>query len=260
MAITLEYRKDFVENITKLALWLANSYYSEGILFEEALTKATPVYRFTTLWDGINHPASGYNNDEWNLLVAQLKKELTKNSVEQFEEIGLELLRPFLEPRYKKDVEAWPWIPSALGATNLETRLHGMFLYEITEQNELSLHMGNIYAPKSPFKNMEKLANDLSSLVKTVVAENSNVENIVCESWMNSFELFLSLFPKKWCDNSTNTNMENYTYDIWGQMMNRFGGYHKPNGDYLRQNWQFPYPSIKYGCSIRSLLHHLKNK
>lgn len=259
MAITLEHRKDFVENTTKLSLWLASKYFSEGMQFEEALTKATPVFRFTTLWDGVNHPASEYSNDEWNILLAQLIKELKKSSIEQFEESGMELLKPFLEPRYKKDVEAWPWIPSALGSTNFELRLHGMFLYEITEQNELDLHMGNIYAPKSPFKNVKLLSKTFLLLLKSVLESEKNVEQIVCESWMNSFEPFLTLFPKEWFDNSSKTDMKNYTYDIWGQMMNRFGGYNKPNGDYLRKNGKFPYPSIKCGCSIKLLREHLQD-
>ncbi len=259
MPITIEHRKDFILNVTKLSLWLSEKYCGEGIAFDEAITKATPIYRFTTLWDGSNHPANGFNDKQWNLILSELEKLLlNKGSIENFETEGLKLLIPHFEPRYELDVKAWPWIPSALGVTNLEERRSGMFLYELTRDNKLNLHMGNIFAPESPFKNVKLLRKTFRLLLESVLENEKNVKEIVCESWMNNFEPFLSLFPKEWCDNYTKTNMKNYTYDIWGQMMNRFGGYNKPNGDYLRENGKFPYPSIKCGCSIKSLLSHLQ--
>ena len=74
MPVTIEHRKDFVENVTKLSLWLSEKYCDKGIAFEDALTKATPLYRFTTFWDDTNHQANGYNDKQWNVILTELKK------------------------------------------------------------------------------------------------------------------------------------------------------------------------------------------
>ena len=261
MPITIENRRDFVFNVTKLSLWLADKYCNNGLSFDKALTQATPVYRFTTLWDGTNHPANGYADKKWNNILNKLNNlRLQNKDIENFETEGLKLLLPYLEPRCSIDVKAWPWIPSAFGTTVIEQRVYGMFLYELTEDNKLNLHMGNIFAPKSPFENPKLLKEDFRKLLEDVLRKEKNVKQIVCESWMNNFKPFLLLFPKEWFNNSLETNMKNYTYDVWGQMMNRFGGYNKPNGDYLRKNGKFPYPSIKCESSIKSILAYLHIK
>ncbi len=263
MALSVENRTDFVRNIVKLSLWLVRKYQADGVEFERAVNRGTPIYRLTSLWDGVHHPANpikGWNDKKWDALLKILKEEsevLTDNS--SFERKGLETLWPWLEKRIEKDVNDWPWIPSAFGTKIIGERVSGMFLYEITEDGKLDLHMGNIYTPESPFKDMTRMAVDLRDLVENVIKKNSDIKSVVCESWMNSFEPFLTLFPIEWCKKSEATDMFNYTYDIWGQMVNRYGGFHKKNGEYLRIHGNFPYLSKKCECRIDSLLNHLKN-
>ena len=261
MAITIKARTDFVRNISKLSLWLAQKYSIQNIPFEKALSKGTPLYRLTVLWDGMHHPAAGWDDEQWNHLTDRLKRLFSGelNSA-QAEKQGLKILWPYLEPRIERDVQEWPWIPSAFGTKKMEERVYGFFLYEIIEDGKtIDLHMGNPYAPHSPFENMKQMEADLKDLLEGVITVNTGVENIVCESWLNSFKPFCSLFPLEWCENSVKTDMFNYTYDIWGQMMNRHGAYHLRNGDLLRKTGEFPFASIKCGCKIDSLFKHLRN-
>jgi len=264
MALNVENRTDFVKNIVKLSLWLVRKYHAEGVEFEQAVNRGTPIYRLTSLWDGVHHPANpqnGWNDKKWDALLKILKEYFdTLNAGSSFEREGLNVLWPWLEARIKKDVKDWPWIPSAYGTKIMQERVSGMFLYEYTEKHEIDLHMGNIYAPESPFKHINQLATDLHTLLVHILRKDPDVEQIVCESWMNSFEPFLALFPSEWRHDCSDTDMFKYTYDIWGQMVNRKGGFHKRNGEYLRDTGEFPYLSKKCRCGIRALAVHLENK
>ena len=271
MSFTIDSRKNFVENITKLSLWLTRKYCSEGMQLEEAFSDGTPVYRLTTLWDGINHPAHpspGWYDKRWESLLEQLKFIFTHHQqvekTDTLEDEGLELLWPFLAPRIKQDSKLWPWIPSVYGTTVCEDCVFGFFLYGISESQprkhkQLDLHMGNCFAPNSPFKDMQARANELEQLLENARTREPNLRSVCCGSWLNSFKPFQTLFPPEWCKNSSPASPIAYGYDLWGQMMSRSGGYHKRNGDYLRENGKFPYEAVKCKCTIESLLRHLHN-
>ncbi len=179
------------------------------------------------------------------------------------EKEGLELLWPVLEPRIEQDVKAWPWIPSCLGDSPFETGMFGFFLYEFfyteTGEQRIFLHMGNSFAPDSPFDDLNARVCELKRLLEDASTREPEVQYVTTDSWLNSFSLFLKFFPLEWKKSFKLTPL-GYAYNWWGQFVNRRGSYHQCNGEYLRGTGQFPYPSVICTCTIESLRQHLNEK
>src|SRR5262249_54476678 len=113
--ISLEARRDFVEGVVPLSLWLARRLWHGGMALEEALTARTNLYRLTCLWDGTHHPAHpppGWRDPRWEELLGQMgvlfDRYARQDDTTALEREGLALLWPVLEPRLELDVRSWP--------------------------------------------------------------------------------------------------------------------------------------------------------
>ena len=181
---------------------------------------------------------------------------------DSWEKAGLEALWPVLEPRIRRDVEAWPWIPSCLGTQRPEAGVFGFFLYEWRDtgdgQESLLLHMGNSLAPRSPFEDLGTRANELLRVLDSAEKARPDAKRLVSETWLNSFGAFLRLFPPDWSRNPAAGEL-GHAFDWWGQFVTRRGSYHKPNGDFLRTTGCFRYPSVSLGCDVQALRRHLEH-
>lgn len=266
MPITIETRKDYVENVTMLSLWLAQHKNKGPGSFNKTLTAQSPLYRLTCFWDGVNHPANppvGWVDKKWEFVLRELKEILkSTDNADEFEQQGLKKLWPFLEPRIKKDAKAWPWIPSGYTSEKLPDKLFGFFAFELLKAQggnfDITLHMGNIFAPQSPFKDMAARKNELLQLLDYARDKYGNLVSVFSGSWLNSFAPFLALFPDEWIDKNTPASPINYSYDIWGQLVSRTGGFHRRNAYHIRRTGRFPYPSLPGKCKVESLRKHLK--
>ena len=259
MPITLEARTHFVRNVTKLSLWLGRRRSGPGAGFSEWLTRHTPVYRLTALWDGERHPAhppQGWSDASWDAAVRDLAEMPVCD-----EDAGLRRLWPLLQPRIRRDVADWPHIPSGIG-TERRVRLFGFFLYDLTEfgraTTEMNLHMGNTQAPESPFHDVPARAGELARLLRDAQSLKPDMEWIQCASWLNTFAPFLRLFPAAWAGSATPPRPPGYSYGWWGQFVWRDGRFHKRNGEHLRRTGQFPFPAVVCRCRIASLRQHLR--
>ena len=181
MGITEADRRDYVENITKLSLWLTKRYYREGMSFGAFITRKNPLYRLTSFWDGENYPSAektGWQDEGWNSLLTGLHsifQQSSDDNPEEFERAGLEFFRPVIEPGIERDTQAWPWIPSCYGNDCNKSNLFGFFFYDISDDESggrlINLHMANIYAPESPFTNLRDRANELSQLLEDALSK-----------------------------------------------------------------------------------------
>jgi len=268
MPIEPEARRDFVENVTRLSLWLALRRAAAAHDFERFLTDCTPVYRLTTLWDGERHPAKpppGWRDNAWHQVLRRLSAlECTRRGDPAgLEEAGLDLLRPLLEPRIARDVQAWPWIPDGLGAKPFPDTVFGFFLYEppqaLADGRCIELHMGNSMAPASPFHDLHARAADLVRLIADASARNPALDMIRSDSWLNSFRPFLRLFPPQWAASRSPARPLGYSYNWWGQFVTRAGAFHRGNAEHLRRTGDFPYPSVTCSCTLRALRLHLRD-
>lgn len=243
---------------------------ADGLTFYNALTAFSPVYRLTVLWDGERHPANpppNWRDCRWDATVKALEAldvdHAEGKDSDPVEREGLALLWPLLGARIDHDVEAWPWIPSGYLSTPLDDHLVGMFAFEIKQGDHgswsIELHMGNQFAPASPFADMSARARELSGVLDRALDEEPRVRTIRCNSWMNSFGPFLALVPVGWSTPAARTLPDGYGYNWWGQLVSRTGGFHTGNGEYVRAHGVFPYPAVDGSCSIPALRDHLRS-
>ena len=270
MGIALEDRRDLVENLARLSLWFAGQRALAGDSLRDVIGRKTPLYRLTVFWDGATaliSPEDGWRDHRWDTLLGKMERIHERyggqERAEQWEQAGLDVLWPLIEPRIEKDVRAWPWIPSCLGATRPETGAFGFFLYEwqgVGEDSEsLLLHMGNSLAPQSPFEDLEARARELLLVLASARKVKPHVDRIVSNSWLNSFGAFLRLFPTEW-QRAVAPGPLSHTYDWWGQFVTRRGSYHTRNAEHLRRTHHFPYPSVICRCDIDTLRRHLEDE
>ncbi len=260
-----EKRRDFVFNITRLSLWYAHYHTKHGESFGEILNCRTPIYRLTTLWDGVHHPANPdfpTDEPEWNKLVDSLLQlyRKTKSDVARFEEDGFNLLRPHIEGRIEKDISDWPWIPCGYVPYKLpDEQVFGIFAYEMKSprQELISFHIANSCIPQSPFKDMLARSGELLAMIRDIRSKVPSAAMIGCSSWLNSFPPFLQLFPASYSGDDLTVGNVSYGFSWWGQFMSRDGSFHEKHGNRMRQTGTFPFLCRGGKCSITELETYL---
>ncbi len=264
-------RKDFVINITQLSLYYIHyqSHKRKRISIEEILNRQTPIYRLTSFWDGIHHPAKpdfpSEQSSQWQQITNSLSRLYKKYDEDalSFEKAGFELLWPFLEDRIEKDIVNWPWIPCGYVPYKLPSeQVFGIFAYEISEtssprQGMISFHIANSCMPESPFKDMNARAEELLKMIRDIKVKISSALAIGCSSWLNSFPPFLQLFPEFYVNRDSVPSEVSYGFSWWGQFMSRDGSFHRKNGDFIRQTGEFPFVCLAGKCGIDELEEHL---
>lgn len=267
MSLTREKRTELVCNLVPLALWYVQRHHDldqgDFSTFQRLLTAQTPIYRLTEFWDGTNHPASGWEDERWNAICRKLYDLLQCQTVD-FESAGAGLFTPTILARIDTDLRAWPWIPCGYCPYKLpDENIFGPFVYEKAVSSEhasggrISIHIGNSRIPHSPFENMEQLRQDLLALVESVMIHHPTAKFIGCSSWLNSFDPFLTLFPKEWPQPEVTPYKVSFGYNWWGQFVARTGGFNFRNAKQMRTTGMFPFPVRNGYCTIESLHRHL---
>lgn len=257
MPLSLKARRDFIEGVVPLSLWLARKLNREGMPLFEALTVRTNLYRMTVLFDGKNHPATGFKDERWNEAAADLQRIYDRHKDDAdsgpLEREGWERLRLLVEPRIEADARGWP---------KPEERPFGFFTYEFARpkngSSRIDLHLANPFVPESPFANPGARAAELMRLLSDAKAKQPEVETVHCGSWLNALKPFQELFPPEWAANMTAPSELRYHYGWWGQFIDRTGGFNRRNGDKLRATGVFPFPCVGCQCSVASLRKHLE--
>jgi hypothetical protein len=266
MSITLEARRDFVEGVVPLSLWVARRLCRHGMAFEEAIRR-TIIYRLTSLCPGRHDPAhapAGGRDLCWEELLGQMQAVFARyNDSEDtaaLEREGLELLWPVLEPGLELDVRSWP-LPFEKGAPR--ERPFGFFTYyKSSESPTIGLHLANPFAPRSPFADPQARAAELRGLLDEATDASRFAGTrpapvrVGCGSWLCSFPPFLQLFPPEFAS-SAEPEPLHHSYGWWGQFINRSGGFHRRNAEYLRRTGDFPYGCVWCACEISELRAHL---
>lgn len=261
MGLSRSARSEFVYAVTKLSLWYAHLRGAAGERFADALTRRTPVYRLTVFWDGTHHPAKGHRDAEWERILGALE-EATDHPA-RLEAEGVRRLQPVLEPRIDADVRAWPWLPNTYGAAPTGNGEFGFFLYDIRRPAsgppELILHMGNVFAPTSPFAHQPARKRELTALIEDALRREPRIETVRCNSWLNDHPRFLAFFPPSW-ENEAEVSPVGYSYNWWGQFVDRAGGFHERNGGQFRRTGTWPYRALRRSCPVRELLDELQRR
>ena len=127
-------------------------------------------------------------------------------------------------------------------------------------QTLLGLHLGNPFAPESPFADPRARAEELWRLVGDVCRDRPEITEIGTGTWLNSFQPFLDFFPPEWAASATPFSRLVPGMGWWGQFLDRRGGFHRKNGEHVRRTGKFPYPVMDCHCRIDRLKEHLRSK
>ncbi len=245
-------RVHYVREFTRLSLWYANKRLREnpGDL-EDTVNVRVNLYRNTSRYDGNHHPAAGDEDPEWNVIVEQLGEIFDKygNDSETVETMGLAILWPLMEARIRKlgNEQSGPG-----------DRSHECWNYDYKHEDALSLHIANVYQPKSPLSDMHiQFAASLIRLLRDSQVRRPEVKVVRCGSWLNSAPRFQMLFPDAWIQSAEKRTEMRYTMGYWGQFMDRRGDFHEKNGAFFRRTGEMPYTSSLCGCKIDMVLDHL---
>jgi hypothetical protein len=263
MPIAVAIRRELIEGYVPLCLHVAWRLTHAGLPFVEAVQYKVDIYCYTTLNDGKvlpDHPPVGWRNEGWERVLDQLREVFARHESDAdsaaLEREGYEVLRPVLEPAFERDVAAWP---------RIEDRPYGFFTGGINStwmpgRTLIGMHLGNPFAPASPFADLPARARELLRLVNDLTGPRPEVAEIGTGSWLNSFAPFASLFPPEWLAGARPFPLLVPGKGWWGQFIDRRGGFHRANADHLRRTGRFPYPVLNCTCSIASLRRHLKER
>ena len=140
-------RVHYVQGFTRLSLWYANKrLHSHGDL-EDIVNVRVNLYRNTSLYDGNRHPAAGDEDPAWNEIVAKLGEIFNRhgNEPETVETKGLAVLWPLMEARIREKGNEQP---------GPEERSHECWNCDYKHEGVVSLHIANVYQPRSPLSDM----------------------------------------------------------------------------------------------------------
>lgn len=248
-------RVHYVTEFTKLSLWYAHKVLREGEAdFAGVVNTRVNIYRNTSLYDGQNHPAYGDVGPEWTEVLDRLKGiydgRREDPSAEPFETEGLALLWPYLEGRLRQARGPGGAPPD---------RPYECWTCDYAREDRLSLHIGNVYKPRSPLSDMRiPFAASLIRLLCDSRLRRPDVEVVRCGSWLNSAPPFQALFPEAWMQSARLNLKVGYGMGHWGQFTDRRGDFHARNGAALRETGEFPFPCLTCECPIEEVTAHLK--
>lgn len=232
----------------------------EGRALSESLSRRSPIFRLTALYNGMaTTPQDCFETEKhgWHDIVHRLESTFRKRAADPagFEEDGFALLLPVVKPGINRDLKAWPWVPQGYSTRPLpEKQIFGCFACEwSSDRKTLFFHFANACLPESPFKDIENRRREIRSMLGYALRSEPQTDILRCNSWLNSFPPFQSLFPSGY-PRPGRVAPVGTGYNWWGQFMARDGGFHEKNGRRLRETGKFPYPAIDGFCLLRDCL------
>ncbi|MBT7915519.1 hypothetical protein HN588_16615 [Candidatus Bathyarchaeota archaeon] len=255
----LEAYRDYTERVLRLMIWYV-WYLSKRanpqpirVLLE---TRADVISR-TTLYDG-RHPVPLGDDGpigldppipEWEHLKAELEERIASYDspdTAPLEDACWSLIEPYVTPTLHAESE--PEHP------------YGGWRYDVLEEypSIISLHFNNTHQPDSPFhEHRPALVADLLRLIEEAVATHPAVTGVLCVSWLNQYEAFVSLFPAAWRASFEPVTKYLANDGWWAQYMDRRGAFHKARGQVFRRTGAHPYSSGVCQCQISEVVDHL---
>ena len=244
-------RVSYVRGFIKLSLWYVHKVLREEQAddFAEVVNTLVNIYRNTAFYDGRHHPAHGDADPAWAEVLNGLEAVYDRHCDDptEFEMEGLALLWPHLEARLRQS-----------SRNDGEERPYECWTYDYRREDRLSIHIYNVYQPRSPLSEMWiPFSTSLYRLLRDSQLRRPEVKIVRCGSWLNSVPPFQALFPKSWLESGQVYSQVRYTAGYWGQFTDRRGDFHARNGALFRATGAFPFPCMICECCIEEVLAHL---
>ena len=254
---TLDEHRDYLFSIVRLKLWFLARWQKEHPEedFSYILRERVDIFRKTDINPETMTPrGSYYHLPAWLDLENRLKDiyAMVNGDEKLFEEWGFDLLRPTLEKRCERDF----YDQAAAAAYQCGFLRHNLNLN--IDGETLGFHIRNDRRPYSFLDDPAHIKECFMQLLD--VAENKfSARCISTNTWLNSVEKWLVLFPQEWRDNLREIDTEvRWHYGFWGQFINSRGAFNAKAGEKLRATGKLPfYPRYSF-CTIEAMRKHIE--
>ena len=262
--ITKEEHLDYLESSTRLMLWFAREWKKAhpDEDFESIVRNRTDIWRKTSFFpSGPDDPLSGYS-EAWLEILHRLLKAYDGTKADsdsvRFEEICVELLKPYWPGRIVRDIMEHPNVTQKAGYQCGSLRYN--LAPDKDDSKQIKIHIANACYPGSLFEDRLYLPACLLVLT-TQCAAKFGVTKIGTGTWLNSYPKWLALFPDEWSENMSQPNEDiRYHYGFWGQFLTSRRTFNHKLGTKFRKTGKMPYAHRNSWCSILSLRKHLESK
>jgi hypothetical protein len=247
---------NYCREFSKLSIWYARKRILEGQSdFENAFNERVNIFRNTSLFKDGKHPSDGIVIPEWVAILEKVERifneHINNADTSQLEEKSLAVFWPVL---HESVTARKPRKPT------LEQRPYESWTFDYRHDDQISIHIGNTYAPDSPLS--EKRIQFAAALIRLLEDSQQNrpdIKVVACGSWLNSVPTFLDLFTEEWKASGRASNKVRYTMGHWGQFTDRRGDFHARNGTKFRETGDFPYAALSCQDQIDPVLNHLRS-
>jgi len=252
---------DYVRNVIPLKIWHVwdlSRRATEPVPVSDALVSHVDIFRKThyyrkrkywDFWEG--------KIPEWEETKARIceifERHVQDRTSEAIERACLDYLWPLMEPCIQH---------LSRPLVEKEDRPYGCWDCQLKEDepNVVVVHFANAYQPESPFRCMERCAEELLQAMRDLKTQHAERDTLIVSSWLNSFLPFHAFFPPVWPQNMRGRQTQSATYGIWGQYMDRRGAFHRENARRFRQTGEHPYPLRTSRCSIEEEVRYLERE
>ncbi len=247
---------EYLLGVTRLKIhhaWAVARSQTHRFSFSKSLRECVDLWRNTSFYDGGDGPENpDFSHPEWERLCRDLvAAHVTWGGYADshaLEEACMERLWPMVEPRISTDAQ-----PPRKGPD----RPYGAWSATRREENQTSVHLVNTYRPDSPFEHAVEFAGDLLRLLDDTRRKEPEQTVLFCGSWMNSLPVFQAFFPPEWRKSLHRPVWLNGSQGIWGQYIDRCGGFHQVHAQHLRDTGRHAFPLVHACCGMDAAMDHL---
>lgn len=251
---TFALHKEYLREIARLKLFFVHNYLSEheSESFEHCLRERVDIYRKTNINpEGLNPRVLHFDSPLWLGLERKAKEIYLKNinDAPAFEEEAYRLFSPTIEERAMRDfLDGSRLLAYQCGSLRHELGLSG--------EDTLYFHIANAITPRSIFEDPSYLKGCFTRLLNSARALGAS--RIACNSWLNSYERWLALFPREWQENASDEDTDvKWHYGYWGQFITSSHGFNYKHGKILRETGRLPYYPRTASCTVEAMQRKL---
>lgn len=245
LILTPQQYSQTLQELLELEFWYANKRaLKEEKTFEDAINQYTEIYYYSTEYKP-DVPAA--KNENWQKIVMELSNK---------EDELWSSIKDYITPRIQDDLKR--------SQTEIKNSYFG-FMYEFcpeyeSDSNEdfLTIHFRNYFAPDSPFVHACKLKEGLRQVVEKAMFERPDITQVQCASWLNNRPEFTGLFPEQWLKRSNFCYPMTASTGWWGRFIDRKGLLNQKAADELKSEMRFTMPNRHCRCLIEELHDFVK--
>ena len=240
LIITNKEYSETLRELLELEIWYAeHAAAKENRPLRDTINQYTEIYYYSTEFEP---DILAEKNVAWQKVVDDIAQNSSK---------AWDILAPYIVPRIEQDLQK--------SRSDIEKSYNG-FMYEFcpeyeSDSNEdfLTLHFRNYFAPESPFAHGTELKQGLRKIVKCAMQERPDVKQVQCASWLNNVPKFISLFPKEWLERANFCYPMTASTGWWGRFIDRNGKLNQKTVSEFKKHPVFDAPNRHCRCTVNEL-------